>query len=1050
MRLDPKLGILVPLRGDALAPVGVGTRDSAYTQVGVGPGVAEGTTGQESWRPVVTGRQTQAIDVRAVKGGYPARGDGATVITRLATETADTDWLGWSEPNLITGWTSPSDYQAADWTVFAAARRSDTGEIVVVGITAADGSARCWSYNPRTEAWTTRLDFAAASQPLIGPLAMAEDPQQPGRLLLWGGDGSTESALAYYSDDTGATWKLYALGTHLSGSSETRSSVGVQAARDWLLIHGTTQYGSSDRGVTWTTVEAITGELLSATHSVAVGPRGYIVGYLRDTDGHACVRVLQTGFSPFSAASEIVVRPAASENIQVAVDDDGIVYAYTWDTANEGHMRCFRSLNGGFSWSEYVHEVAGRVSVDYGRIFADAAVFSLGACHLVGDIDGAASACAMMVLGGWSNVDQGNSFEGTSAAALSRFGWSTEDVAAGEQAVIYIPADTPGNSGWTVNGAGAETLASGGLRTTGTGNARSYAWTLSSATAEPYLCGHWRGYVDGSFTRATSPAGIDCVLQSSGVTGDRLRIRFGIDGLRVTQSVGADVDYLFDATKPFELRWFMRQVAGFTVATLWYREVGAGPKWAIVLNEVQLDDLANTATTVEFGLIASGTGSLVTLMCGAALDCDWRYGLDALTDYGVSPVSGVRGIVVGKSLPPAGERYPVPQLGSSGVGYLNGIRGPVYTGEQFEIQPGYEYPVGNLDPLAETSPLVGWRATDTSLVTLVYDATLARWRGGALALVAIGASFRTATISVDDGSTGWTTLGTMDKGWDVECAIVGTCAYPAAGGAIDRYIHEGELVGGYLIVEDGVSEVARRIVASTAGYWSADAADVPRVRLTLAGVDGSELSGSARIVAPSGVLVVYPAESSAARRYLRVQIPAAQVVPADGGEDGATAAYSAGKLFACSVVSAGLDAEWRVQGSYQLPATITRRRDGAPSMVRTGPARRSLTYSWPAVPAHPMRSRLASTRDYIGVSGGIALAAGGDAWTTIPRVVDALDGSPLVLVPALPAAAATYTDPTTWLYGLAVSTSLQVVQSGGLEGRDEVVSLAGLSVEELT
>lgn len=1052
-RLDPKLGLLVPLRGEVLAPIGVGTFESSYTQVGVGPGVAVGDAGDESWSPVVTGAQDAPVDLRAVKGGYPARGDGATFIARAGADTAATDWHGWSEPNLITGWSSPADYQAANWTVFAAARRSDTGEIVVVGVVTGDTNGRAWSYHPRTEAWTTRFDFAAAGVPLLEPVAMAEDPDTPGRILLWSGDGSAETVLAYFSDDTGATWQVYALGTHTSLSGVTRSSVGVHPARDWLLLHGTTQLASADRGVTWQTVESITAELTGSNHSIAVGPRGYAVAYLRDTDSQPCVRVLSTGFSPFSAAAEVVLVAESCESVVVACDDDGILYAYVWrSSTSEGHVRCLRSLNGGFTWGAYTTQVAGRASNNYGRIFPDAAVFSLGKCHVFGDIDGAANALAMMQLGGWSNVDQGNSFEGTSAAATSRFGWSQESVGSGERSTMYIPADLPANSGWTATGAGTDALSSGGLTVTTVVNTRIYEWVLKAGAASSYLCGHWRGVVASGEARSSSSAFTINVDIMDGVTGAiPLNIRIGNNGIQVRGLTTLETDVSMTTSAPFEIRWFLRRSGSVAFVTVWTRIVGAGTKWTRVTDDSELSERSGALTNnrIRWGVLVGAGGNVVTTMlCGAALDCDWRFDLNGLDDVGISPITRVRGIVVGKAMPPSGARYPVPQLSSTGVGYVHGIRGPVYTGEQFDVPPGYEFAVQHLDPLEEPSPVVSWRATGTTLFSAVFDAGVERWRGGAFALVALRASFRTATLAVDDGVGGFTTLGTLDKGWAIEFARVGNRVQPAGAPTIARYFHEDELAGGYVVLPTAGLSVARRIVANSAGYWGA--AEQPAVRITVEGIDGSELtSGAGELVAPSGVLVVYPT-SELTRRYLRVQIPAAQIVPADRGEDGLTAAYDAGKLFPARVLSAGLDPTWAVPQSVLLPASVTRQRDGSPLMTRTGPARRTVGYQWPAVPAHPLRDRLATNRNHMAASGGVPIGAEGDPWSVMPRVVDALDGDPLVLVPRLPAAAATLTDPTTFLYGLALAPALSLTQSGGQEGTDEVLAVGGLQVEELT
>lgn len=1061
-RIGPKLGVLVPLTDDALAPAGVGTYDSSYTAAGAGPGVAEGVT---AWRPVVTGGQSSAVDLYAVRGGFPGRGGGATqVLARLASETDATDWRACAEPVLLTGFYGPSVVIPYTHTTFHVVARSDTGVLVLVGADGAGGAA-CYSFDPYTEIFTSGASFSA--QGLATPIALAEDPGTPGRVILWSGEPALgepdEAAVAYYSDDSGATWSPYCVGWNADSPAGIVAVATHPSGGEWLAITtAETFYYSADRGVSWyASGAAYAGDAYAgAVPTVARGPRGYVVAYPQVGTRYPAVRVLTTARSSWDGAGETILSTTNEyEKVVVIADYDGSLYAYGFQAAvtspgQAGRVAVWRSDDGGYSWTGYTSYALGNTisSVDIVGLWAASGASSAGACWLFGTARSGTNAGNPLLarFGGWSNVDHGSVV--TEAISRNyRFGWGAGITSPQEGAVWYSTA-APDDHQWTVTTAGTPTLSyAAGALVVALDAADRYTFdlTTSSANAVEYAAGEGTLQVVSGRGRTTAETHFAHTCMWSAGNAYDLRIYVGTDGFEVRDgsttvraSVSADT-----TSAPRSFRWNVRADG---TADVWTRLRGE-TKWTQSAAGVTLTSSVILVNRVRWQSDATTTTQTRLWMVAGLETGDWRYGLDDAGDYDLTPADGVRGIMASRPLAPAGGRTPLPLLGAAGddAGYLHGLGGPILQGDTATIPVGYQWPVSSVSPAEAPSPAASWRATGTAEVALVYDASAASWRGGALALVAVRASWRTATLSVDDGAGGWTVLGTLDKGADVTYALAGTTVRPGgAAPGLARYVAEGELVGGYVVLPTSGADAGRRIVANSAGYWD-PRPGVQAVRITVAGLDGTEdASGAGAIVWPSGVLVTYALDTS--RRYLRIRIPSGQAVPADRGEDDATAAYDAGVLCAARVVGLGTEAEYGTTRAVALPAQVARRRDGAPTMSRTGPARRTWTYSWSPSSTGRMRLRDYATGYVESPAGGSPIGTDQDAWSALPAVVDALDGRPCVLVARLPAVSATLTDPSLWVYGLATAPDLTLSHGeGSWEGEDEIIAVGSLTVEEL-
>jgi hypothetical protein len=1062
------LGLLVPLVHELTAKGAAAVNlspDSYYTEAGPIPGVSS-SEDEPQWRFVVGGAQGVDVDWLVTGGGFPKRGViGPRVAVRLSsTPTAgatNRDWCGWSEPNLLVGVTAPSDYKAELWDRFAVARRSTTGEIVIVGAVEGDPTAaRTWRYSPRTETWASGYDFGP-EQGLDCPISSCEDPEVPGRILLWSGAGTAtydETQVGYYSDDGGDNWVPFTRGFGVSNLAE-HVGVAPRAGQDWLRwchsASGTRQEASSDKGVTWDLVgvQTFTDYANTSRYSAVYGPKGFVCAYMTDTQAYPAVRVVESARTPLSTAEERVLESVKCGDIQLALDDDGTIYAFVRSDSGavQGEVRVWFSVDGGYTWRKYTRQLTGFPATDVDGPHLLHPVWSMGKCHIFANNSSSDAGLICLEAGGWSNVDQGMANLGEPNLRYYRFGW-VDDGGAGENGITYTPWDIPANMGWGEVATATVSLANGGRQAAAAaGQAYSLSQTLAAATAYDYACGHARIKLTAGQAVAASTTTILAVVQDAGATGYAVQIVIGTDGIRVRDFFGAATRG--SATIPnmtstwLDLRW---QITHGT-CQVWYRQVGTGPVWTAVSPVLAMVVTQGAAALSSVGVFitAAGAQTIITSMLAAALECDWEYGLDGPDEYHLTPSNGPRGLRWGRPIGPAELRYPCPLLGAvdSDVGYISAAGGPLLLGEEGTVPVGHLYPVEAIQPWTEPAPSVSWRSTsiddDIFLTWGIEDEPI--HRGAALALVALRASFRTAVLQIDDGAGGWTTAGTLDKGQTASYLLSGTEVRPGGTSNLTRYVGRDELAGGYFVFPPGV---ARRIVSNSPGYWTASAT-VQGIRCTVEGIDGTEdASGDAELVHPSGLLIVYPGVDDP-RGLVRIRIPAGQIVPEDRGPDGVTATYDAGVLCVARVVGIGTPPDWQTQRQTALPAVISRRRDGTPSLARTGPARRTWAYSWGPSAARSMRL-LAAAPDIIAASGGLPIGTWQDAWRELVATLDGLDGCPLVVVGQLPTAAGTLTDASEWLYGLATSPSLGGDNSiGGREGSAELFSIGTLVVEEL-
>lgn len=1024
------------LTPDVITAQGAGTYDSAYTQAGPGPGHPEPQDSASRWRPQVSGAQSVGLRVVTLQGGFAGR-RGASVGYLLESDAANTDIRGWDEPTLLTDWTTTSTaWNNGTIGFWSAAVNPVTHEIVIT----VRGSSlqRTLVYQPRTDTWTNGYNWAG-NQGLVDPVAMAFDPERAERLLMWTGDGTAGDleTIAYSSDDNGASFDFYSRGwndTTFTGVND-RSTVAVAAGLDWLMTNGSRQWASSDRGVTWESIEDMSAD--GVEFQALRTASGYAIVYLTDVTSRPAIRLLGSPRTPFSIATEIEIDSTTVDEVVACVAPDGIIYAVA---GVDGRLLVYRSIDDGATWAKYTWEASDNGNT--ADIVPRALVSAAGALYVIGTSGGTANGWLnVWRLGGWSNVENGPGGDANYNSRRGRHGYGQYGGSgAAATGRAYTPANMPESQGWTRAFAlGTRSLtAVPGLQIATTGANGEQFGHVSGESNLSHVGQAVLAVPTGGTITTNSKVHVSPEL-SNNVYSYGLAIRIDTDGIRVENGAGTLLGTAAVAcTSKIHIRWHLTKGKG----SVWYR-LPTTTKWTAVVVDGTVTDTATPLGATDGLRWAHRSGGAtdttsVWYMVGWVSGGAFHYDVDSPTDLDDDYADGVRGLFFGKAIPSAASgRVAVPDATASteGMAFIAAAGGSTRWSEIVSLPVEYQHGIEQACPWLSPKPDRTWESTTTEDdVKVVWDqgANAESWYGGALALVVLNAQPRLFVLEVDDGAGGWTTIGTLDKGWSsINYTRTGRTLVPRAGTAtISRYLHEDELAGGYVVMNTAGDPVARRIVHNSAGYLTTDA-DKQQVRITLDGVDGTETAnGSGEIVHHSGIAVFY-VTSEAQRRRLRVRIDDDAVVP-DG-------VYRAGVMAIARVV-AFPSTSWDWRKILQLSRTTRRGADQVLSARETGPARFVLAQGWAdGVAAGKMRT-LATDPDYFGVTTGIAVGTDEDAWTSpLQLIATWLESGevPVVSVSKLPAASGTITDPSLYLYGVLQSDAVSISNVTGTEGVDE-------------
>jgi hypothetical protein len=1077
-RSNPGSGILLidsRLIPSAEEAQGTGTRDSQYTQAEPGPGTPDPSSTTSRWRPSISGAQSVAIDTITISGGYPGR-EGltgtdvqarASVLYRLTADTAADDYRGWDEPSCATCWSSVSTEYGSGANVdeMAACTIPDTQEIVIVctGDSTAD-PPRVYLYNPRAETWTAQYDFGTGSITASDPITLVWDPDA-GHLILFTGEGLNDPTqpIAYYSTDKGATWSLYSRGGYRVETYTGRIRVAAPVRSPWLMQRAEdtaiATFYSLDHGVNWTRVDEDLAVIVAEQADlVALPSGGFLSVYIETTTADLTCRRLPSATTPWTSGTQVDLDTATNwSTVAACVDYDGIVYVFATEDSLDGRTAVYRSLDEGLTWDRYDSNLT-HDNANTAYLLLEQAVAANGAIHLAHRIVGTATldqSGGLLTCGGWGTTEAGTGVLEINNDRIQRIGTGnyTGSGTVSSSNRLWLPFDLPLNMGWgeTAGGATASFITDVGMRVTAAANNRS--WNLTS-THRPVLRGEFE--IDVISGGSTSDKSIAVLLRMADGTYDyQASIRF------TTISIGIYDEHGGAGTIPAQLpgnpsdglhvRYQMHRDSGAAQIHVWARAKNSTNWWPLVEGTALTDKGAAFAVNdrVEWGHIDVGTGASTWRMFSSVPDGDWRYKLDSLStgysDYETGPL----GLQYGHTAPPLGTgRYPIPDATTSSqdAGWIAG-QGIAAVGEVTSHPVAYGRAITNVYPTLSPSPSQYWESTDATEVRITWDLTGQTYVGDALGLLIHSGYARQWTLEYDDGGAGWTTAGTLDLaiGTSLNATRAGDTIIPRSGSAaISRYIGEGELVGGYVLISTAGSDVARRIVANTGGHW-VDSAATQQVRIRVEGIDGTEHTSTAviSIVAPSGLLIVYPT-AGVPRRYWRVKAAASQTTPGS--------VYRAGLIAVGRIAGVGADPGWDWSRRLELRRTVTRDRRGTPRIRQLSAPVQVWSTGW-TDGLHLLRLRESTTPDYFGTSTGLPIATTEDPWHSFSGwLANDLDSGavPCVWIPRLPTTSGTtITDPTLWVYGVIMAESIGVSGVVGTEGTDELVRLDSVTFEEI-
>ena len=1065
-RIDPKFGMLVP--DSRFVPVnqesvGVSAVLSAYTQAGPQPGTPVLANDRSSWRPFMANAQSSDIELQTIRGGFA---DSARVVYRISGQGALAR-RGWDEPSLLLRPTSPltgTDWSTGNYAAAAICAIPQTGEVVVV----VAPTPKMYRYNPRSETWSADLLSGSPIRVVDEQLSLVWDDKHQ-RLVLFSGEGGPGSpdCQAYYSDDYGDTWFPYALGYwSVDQNDGGRMSVATSESA-WVAFTGDddiSQWISTDYGATWEQVNRITSFCEGQQFDVvALRDGGFVLVYLVDVGGFDTITVRRIGSAAQNFGdAEVISTNETASTVAASVDDDGLIYIYAQKFSGDD-LIVLRSADGGVTWERYGYDAIGYVAGDTGGTANWRAVSSCGQTHcviteLAGLWDSSITApFSLLSFGGWSNVEGGSIFASFDLQ-IERPGWGDGSSRDGRCWIPVALPDAGVGTPWDKTGTGNIDLTKGCFGEIDTSAAQLYyeeTWTNTG-----HQCGQlFMQHVSGGSASTNEIAAV--ARAADGITDYRAAFRFTATTITVFDVHGSTpTTTSVDTTNGVYVRWMIASSSGpgsSAWVSAWYKLPGT-TQWLELADKMSLTDTSGVPQSQDglaWGNIAVGTAVSRWAMVGYASDGTWHYGTRTTAQLASqTPRSAGEpiGLTWGHSVPPRGTGgYPIPDatISTENLGRVAASGGPALIVETVTLPVGYQYPAEAVYCTESPSPSRRWESTDDSEVRWVWDLGVATWTGDAVGVAIVEAYARQWTLEYSVAGSSWVTAGTLDLaiGTGLSYTRVGNTVVPRTGTTdITRYIAEGELVGGYVILPLTLGgSAAYRIAANSGGYWTDDA--VQRVRIRLEGdASGTDTASTGDIIAPSGVLVAYPT-SQVVARYWRVKAAASQVTP--GG------VYRAGLILPGRVVGLGAEPGWDYSHRMELSRRVNRLQDGTPEIEELAPPRRVWSYGWTdGLVVRDLRAKAngGDWADYVATSAGLPIGTAEDPayslWGLLEHALES-GSTPCVLLSALPSSTASITDPSLWHYGVLMSEALGVVGVVGDEGVSEVVRLDSVTFESI-
>lgn len=1032
----PRVGFLVPdtrfTAANEVAADAVG--DESAPKAG---GIAEADSTSTRMVIETTGDQDTDLVYQIEQGGSPQIGGGARYSYRTSSE-ASTARRGWNAPNLITGWTA-ADYSTTANTM-ACALGLANGQ-VLVAYRAGSTTAYFQTYTPDADAWSGTIAFPTTVH-ATGGIAMAQLPE--GNVVVMFRESGGEWRIYRYSIAdavSGGSWVLHASNMMgAPGTAATRTRLIITPQGDWCFFYGYSnvllQYASNNHGGSFTLVLTAAPDA-STLCDACLAPSGKIV-VVATVSTDVLSYTIGSPWTPYTSVTSVTVTTSNTNESWLASDPVGRVYLYLRDVAAADAITMYYTDDDGAAWEGTALYSNGDASsyITAGQVVP--AGGALWMCHQFVDSSSTfgGSVC-LAKLGGWSSVTVG----GTSLPD-DKYRY----YAGGAYGKTLIPIALPSSmTGWTGSGSGTWSLVGNHIRGATSTNQLYVNLTTAPSDTEAQL----------SFISCRQPVGGSGTLLRGGFT---TRVSTGGNDYEVGLFVSTTAVVVYDV------------VAGAALATLTTDMMTLDMDFVVYVAPNSHVFVAykrpynSTWTELYEGGASSGTGSTgrFVRVGSSSTNTDTfeiRHFLTismatASPKWGASTESTYNSLIgrLLTSLPAAIDKR---SAYGRKQAYVRGKDGPGRVTDTFQARTRADFPREAVMWQHAPSPRQSYKTSEaTTGMTMAWQPGVAvnsSYGSPMLAMAVLNTNAPTHTLHGDpnDGG-GYDLLGTLDLTVGFAALTFtrsGTTIRINGGTKGSRYVMAGEFVGASWY--DGT--VARRIERHTEGVWDTEGRMVEIVLATdgEGAYDGTEAaSGTCWIYAHSGVLVI---PGAAALNYKKLKWTA------PGGSVVTDTKYRTGKVLIGGVQVMGQPWDWGYTAEYSVPVTETETRPGVVRRSALGPDGRVWGVSW-SEGVDQSHLRGASTTvvpDYLGLGAGMAgdvrEATRGDVPFLLAGLLAHTRGGevPVVVLPKLPTAATSITDPTLFLYGrMQPEIRLESVQ--GDEGSNEVYRVPTVQIRGIT
>lgn len=864
--------------------------NSTVTQDGPAPGIP---VAQQDTEMVLesSGSQSSAaqLNIRTQRSGFPG-GDDATFVWQ---QDGDSTWRGWDQPIMMTGYELITQSTGVQYfaTEYPHAITLSDGDILAVS-SRQDGTTSTMDVKSRRMAaaggWAASVNVGGSDylSNYNGHPCLVELPS--GRVLCfrWYYNSSTSEAqiAMHYTDDQGTTWtrgSTTCLPEAIDFSSDIpyRIRAAYSNGQILMVVHiqdvSTTyddiliQYASDSLGADFSEIDRFDGS--SAAESagwpevIAGNNGGFVVGYIQKSPASGSsikVARLGTAYESLMDATQIDAGKGSDVaytlsgnafsdgDLAMCRDDAGRIWIYYRLPASTHEVVSQRSDDDGVTWQNggggnYFALNQGSASI-YPRYLT--ATYQRGRVVMLSNNSSTYSpSLSATYLGGYSDV------------TMSEFGF----VSSGErQRVIgfgdtWTPIALPGAGGWTASGtASLETIQNGYL------NLHTSLFATRIYTATPAGVTEANGHTM-MFIAAVQAGTGEVRLEANGGSAD-----YGVSVSMSTSTLTfADRNGTTIATAAISSDTYYQVLVSLWNGggSCWYRAwsntTAMDREWTLVGTDATLVDGGGTGTdNVSWGnqgASASETEWLAVAYCsGAVADPNLADGFSNPADlmgaaYSSTPVYVDDGVKIAA------------------------VDGPTYTGDDWQIETRYRYPIENALPQVTPSPTRFWRTTTSDGSN--YDLIFSPYSGSAYRLptnlfgIYIEGPVSRAVLSIDSGS-GFVDYGTLDMWSSIEWdrGDRGLHAIYTSSDSIEGFIEEDELKGG-VISSDTVSNRAVTIAGNGRGFIRNGNDNMP-VPIRFNQTNTQLWSSSGKLIYPRGWMIVDVKDINVEK--IRVRFPA--------------------------------------------------------------------------------------------------------------------------------------------------------------------------------